>query len=36
MKSGSYFIPKEKIAGFMKGGAMNSQEGIFRCSMSTS
>lgn len=29
MKSGSYFIPKEKIAGFMKDGAMNSQEGIF-------
>ncbi len=29
MKSGSYFIPREKIAGFMKDGAMNSQEGIF-------
>ncbi len=29
MKSGSYFVPKEKIAGFMKEGAMNSQEGIF-------
>ncbi len=29
MKSGSYFIPKAKIAGFMKNGAMNSQEGIF-------
>lgn len=29
MKSGSYFIPKEKIAGFMKNAAMNSQEGIF-------
>lgn len=29
MKNGSYFIPREKIAGFMKGGAMNSQEGIY-------
>ncbi len=29
MQTGSYFIPREKISGFMKGGAMNSQEGIF-------
>ena len=25
----SYFVPKEKLAGFMTGGAMNSQEGIY-------
>lgn len=28
MKS-SYFVPQEKLAGFMRGGAMNSQEGIY-------
>ncbi len=29
MTTGSYFIPREKLAHFMKDGAMNSQEGIF-------